>query len=159
VTVKASSLALLSALALCACRSWGKVVILVVPARDRAGAAADPETDAQLRERAFASDCEMFLGRQLEGAIAHVPHYRVQHSTTNSYIPLDASMAAPLHVSTPLIVDRSVLDADGLCLFLRERQGAPWRRLALDDARRRDAAASGRLFLPNMASLPELRGF
>ena len=144
---------LLAAFALCSCQSWGKVMVLVVPPE----VSAEGLSDAQLRHRAFASDCVMFLGRQRDDGIALLPHFRVRHSTTSSYLPQEATMSAPLHVSAPLIVDRSAFQRDDLCLFLRGSPNDAWRRMALGPATRRAAAASGRLVLPPIDTLPLLR--
>lgn len=143
----------LTALALGGCSSWGKVALLAVPP----GVSDEGLSDAQLRHLAFASDVVMFLGRQRADGIALVPHFRVRHSSTDSYLPQAVSMSTPLHVSTPLIVDRSVLHRDDLCLFLRRGEDGSWRRMALEAPTRRAALASGRIALPPLATLPELR--
>lgn len=140
------------ALALCACRSSDKVVILAVPA-DVSSADVD---DQQLRERLFSSECVMFLGVEAADGVALVDHFRARHGSTTKHVPLEASMTTPLSVSTPLIVEHAAWERAGLCLILRARPGAPWRRMPLDTRMRRDAAASGRLLLPRLESLPRL---
>ena len=41
-------------------------------------------------------------------------------------------MATPLHVCTPLILDRRTLGLDGLCLVVGALPDAAWRELSLD---------------------------
>ena len=133
--------------------SWSdKVAMLAVPAE----VDAEALTDAQLRDQTFASRCVMFLAVDADDGLALVPHFRVRHSTSSSYLPRQASMSSPLHVSSWLIVDRRTLARPGLCLVLRAEPGAPWRKMPLPAATLRSAAATGRLPLPNLDTLAAL---
>ena len=143
--------ALTAALTMCGCASH--VSILTVPSGvDDAGL-----TDWELRERLFRHPGVMFLARQGDDGLASVQHYRVQHSTTSTYIPKRVSMPEPLALSSYLIVDRTTLAADDLVLCLRATADAPWRSMALERAALDVAAESGRLHLPKIESLPILR--
>ena len=141
------------ALAPAGCRTESTVTMIAVPP----GTDATALRDAQLRERAFQSACVMFVARRVDGGLAPVRHYRTRHSAIGGLLSLDAGMATPLHVSTPLILDRRTLELDGLCLVVRARPDAAWRELPLDSRALREAASSGRLQLPAIESLPELR--
>lgn len=143
---------LLAAAALSGCSWSDKVAMLAVPAE----VDAEALTDAQLREKTFASRCVMFLAVDADDGLALVPHFRVRHSTTSSYLPRQASMSSPLHVSSWLIVDRRTLARPGLCLVLRAEPGAPWRKMPLPAATLRSAAATGRLLLPHLDTLAAL---
>lgn len=114
-------------------------------------------TDSQLRERLFRRPGGMFLARHADDGLALVQHYRVQHSTTSTYIPERVSMSEPLALSSYLIVDRTTLEADDLVLCLRQNPKAPWRYMALDRAAINAAAESGRLRLEPFERLPLLR--
>lgn len=114
-------------------------------------------TDSQLREQLFRRPGAMFLARQADDGLALVQHYRVQHSTTSTYIPERVSMSEPLALSSYLIVDRSTLEADDLVLCLQQNPKAPWRYMALDRAALDAAAESGRLRLEPFGRLPLLR--
>ena len=143
--------ALTAALTVCGCASH--VSILTVPAGvDDAGL-----TDWELRERLFRHPGVMFLARQGADGLALVQHYRVQHSTTSTYIPKRVSMTEPLALSSRLILDRATLAADDLVLCLRASAGAPWRCMALDRATLDAATESGRLHLAKIEDLPLLR--
>lgn len=133
--------------------SWSdKVAMLAVPAE----VDAEALTDAQLRDQTFASRCVMFLAVDADDGLALVPHFRVRHSTSSSYLPRQASMSSPLHVSSWLIVDRRTLARPGLCLVLRAEPGEPWRKMPLPAATLRQAAATGRLPLPHLDTLAAL---
>lgn len=143
--------ALTAALTMCGCASH--VSILTVPSGvDDAGL-----TDWELRERLFRHPGAMFLARQGDDGLALVQHYRVQNSTTSTYIPKRVSMSEPLALSSYLIVDRTTLAADDLVLCLRASAGAPWRCMALDRATLDAAAESGKLHLAKFGDLPLLR--
>ena len=148
------TVAQLALVALAACRGTlsDKAVMLAVPADvESAGL-----SEAQLRDRLTTSPWELFLALEAADGLALIPHYRVRHSTTRSYLPQAASMTSPLAVSTLLVVDRSALSRSNLCLVLRAGPRAPWRKLTLTAPARQQAAATGRLPLPPVDSIPEL---
>ena len=147
------SLLLALALAWTSCGFSQHTRMLAVPSGvDDAGL-----TDWELRERLFRHPGVMFLARQGADGLALVQHYRVQHSTTSTYIPKRVSMTEPLALSSRLILDRATLAADDLVLCLRASAGAPWRCMALDRATLDAATESGRLHLAKIEDLPLLR--
>lgn len=149
---RAAMTLLLAAAASSGCSWSDKVAMLAVPAE----VDAEALTDAQLREQTHTSRCVMFLAVEAGDGLALVPHFRVRHSTTSSYLPQEASMSSPLHVSSWLIVDRSTLSRPGLCLVVRARPDAPWRKMPLPAATLRAAEATGRLPLPYLDTLAAL---
>ena len=145
-------LALSLSLTACGCSSHARMIAVPAGLDDRG------LTDSQLREQLFRRPGAMlFLARQADDGLALVQHYRVQHSTTSTYMPERVSMSEPLALSSYLIVDRSTLEADDLVLCLRQNPRAPWRFMALDRAAIDAAAESGRLRLEPFERLPLLR--
>ena len=135
----------------CGCSSHARMIAVPTGVDDRG------LTEWQLREQLLRLPGAMFLARQADDGLALVQHYRVQHSTTSTYIPERVSMSEPLAMSSYLIVDRTTLEADDLVLCLRQNPKAPWRYMALDRAAINAAAESGRLRLEPFERLPLLR--